>query len=300
MRLTYSILWFDDDDEYLESIDQDFIKEEFAKWGFNCSLTLVHNIAEFEAAAPYQTYDLILFDYSLDGAGDGLYGQEFIKKVREQQVLTEIIFYSSHQVSLLWDAIRNEMLEGVFIASRNSGVDNKLFKVAKQSIHKVLDLENMRGIVMAEVGSNDEFLTRIAINEFEHLNAEEQLDLLNKYVGYVEQQTTGITRCAMKAVEDQNLEALFELLDSAKKWRFCQSLSKKLTHLNINTEGNYLDDVLNKRNFLAHGLPEKLEDDSLKFEYRGKEFIFDESASAELRQKLTCYGAFFESIVDQY
>jgi len=298
MRLTYSILWFDDDEEYLESIDQDYIEEEFAKWGFNCDLTLVHDIQEFNRAAPFQDYDLILVDYSLDGAEEGLFGQSFIKQVREQQVLTEVIFYSSHAVSNLWEAIRSEMLEGVFVASRNSGVDNKLLKVAKQSIHKVLDLENMRGIVMAEVGTIDEVLTQIAMSQYQTLNQEHKQEILNKYAAKVEKQQNNTCQQLQASISDDNVAGVLALLDSEKKWNFCQSLSKKLSGLNINAQGNYSDEILKTRNFLAHGVPEKQQDGSLKFHFKEQEYIFNQASSEQLRLKLRAYSSFFESILE--
>jgi len=54
----------------------------------------------------------------------------------------------------LWEAIREKKLEGIFISSRNEIV-SKNTKVGYQSIQKILDLENMRGIIMAEVGELD-------------------------------------------------------------------------------------------------------------------------------------------------
>ena len=54
----------------------------------------------------------------------------------------------------MWEAIREKKLEGIFISSRNEIV-SKNTKVGYQSIQKILDLENMRGIIMAEVGELD-------------------------------------------------------------------------------------------------------------------------------------------------
>lgn len=296
MKLTYSVLWFDDDEDFLESLDTEAIEDHFAEWGFNCSLKLVSSDADFLNEAPYQEYDLILMDYSLDALGE--HGQTFIKQVREQHVLTEVIFYSSHSNDLLWDAVRAEKLEGIYIASRqNQGQLDKLYKVAKQTIHKVLDLENVRGIVMAEVGSNDELLSSIAKKAYLDLSDEDKKALIKKYCGYIIDQCGRNIKKATGIEQEQDFEKLVCLLDSAKKWNICQSLSKKIDWLDIGGIGDYQNDVLTKRNYLAHGIPKKLDGGALKFAFHGREFIFDTNESLALRKNLKAYGEYFENLL---
>jgi hypothetical protein len=190
-------------------------------------------------------------------------------------------------------------LEGVFIANRGNNQE-KILKVAQQSIHKVLDLENVRGIVMAEVGTNDELLSEIAKKAFENLAHNQQIILINKYIGKIEVQTQD-TKNKFTALKDStDINSLLYLLDSAKKWNFCQSLSKEPVNLNVTAEGNYQEEVLKKRNFLAHGQPEKQEGGALKFSFQNKEYIFDEDESLKLRENLRKYGVFFRLVVDTY
>lgn len=297
MKLKYSILWFDDREEYLESVDIDYIKNEFSNLGFDCSITFVTEANEFWEQSPYQDFDLILVDYSIDPEKNQ-YGQEFIRSVRDQEVLTEVIFYSTNEVRDLWEAVKTEKLEGVFIAQKPNEVI-KLLKVAKQSINKILDLENVRGIVMAEVGNNDEFLTLIAKSAFYKLNYEQRIKQINKYVDYEKVRYDKCKNIVEELTGSTNIDELIELLDSTKKWEMCVSLSKKVDELNIRKKGDYQKDVLNKRNFLAHGLPEKLADGALKFIHRGKEYTFDEAESLSLRENLRKYGEFFESVVKE-
>lgn len=298
MKLTYSILWFDDREEYLDSVDIDYIKAEFSKLGFDCSITFVTEADDFWAQSPYKDFDLILVDYSID-PDKNQYGQDFIRSVRDQEVLTEVIFYSTNEVRDLWEAVKIEKLEGVFIAQKPNEVI-KLLKVAKQSIHKVLDLENVRGIVMAEVGNNDELLSLIAKAAFSKLDESQRVKQVNKYVGYEKTRHNKCISAAEGLIGSTNIDELLELLDSTKKWDMCVSLSKKIHGLNIVERGNYQEDVLKKRNFLAHGLPEKLDDGALKFMHRGTEYIFDSAESLSLRENLRKYGEFFESIAKEH
>jgi len=157
VRLTFSILWFDDDAVYFDSLDLDYLKSEIEAWGFTPEIIQVSTPDEFSEHAPYKRFDVIVVDRNLEGYKDG---QKFIDDLRGLQVFTEVVFYTAGGVSDLWDAIRTEKLEGVFVSNKHE-VQSKIVQVGQQAIRKVLDLENMRGIVMAEVGELDQKLDEI-------------------------------------------------------------------------------------------------------------------------------------------
>ncbi len=143
MNLSYDILWFDDDKDFFESIDMEPIISEIASWGFSPKIFPVHNPEEFNNHAPFKVFDLIVVDFKLGEEQ----GDTFIKRVRNQEVYTEVIFYSFAESMELWNAVLEKQLEGVFVTNKK-GIEQKLLRVARQSVRKVLDLENMRGIVM--------------------------------------------------------------------------------------------------------------------------------------------------------
>ena len=151
MRLVFSVLWFDDDEEYFDSIDIEPLEKEILSWGFWPKIEKVTTPEDFSNRSPFESYDLIVVDRNLEGCEDG---QVFIANIRENAIYTEIIFYTAGNTSDLWEAIRTKELEGVFVSSRLN-VLSKIEAVGRQSIRKILDLENMRGIVMAEVGELD-------------------------------------------------------------------------------------------------------------------------------------------------
>jgi len=288
MRISYSILWFDDDQDYLDSLDLEELNEAITSWGFVPQITLVSNPDEFMQHAPFKAFDLVAMDYNLEEFGE--HGQTFIKQIRNHDVYTEVVFYSANKVSDLWKAIETEKLEGIFVANRtHQGEITKILKVAKQSIQKVLDLENVRGIVMAEVGNIDEQLELIALKLHSALDEDKQLKVMNKYIDKIAVQNNDVIENVEKLKGSIDISSLISFLDSSKKWNICQSLSKETPQLNINTIGDYKKDILDPRNFLAHGIPIKQSDESLVFNHNGKEYIFNESKSAELRYKLQYY-----------
>jgi len=299
MKLKYSILWFDDDKEYIESVDLDPIKDAIESWGFTPNIVMVSNPDDFMKHAPFKEFDLIAVDYNLEAFDE--HGENFIQKLRQHDVYTEVIFYSANRSSELWNAVRKKELEGVFIASRTAGGEiTKIINVARQSVHKFLDLNNIRGVIMAEVGNIDEQLDMIAQKFYNHLDTAERVPLINNYIEKVCSQNSKRSDKVSKLKGSEDIASLLENLESAKKWNICQTLSKKLQELNVNAVGDYQADILKPRNFMAHGIPEQQGDGTLMFKHFGKEYIFSNEESIRLRQKLQYYSSQFEEILKSY
>ena len=296
MKMTFSILWFDDDEDYLDSVDVDPIRDKIQSWGFTPNIVMVSDPDEFMKNAPFKDFDLIAVDYNLEAFDE--HGENFITKLREHGVYTEVIFYSANRSSDLWDAVHKKKLEGIFIASRTAGGEiTKIINVAQQSVHKFLDLNNIRGVIMAEVGSIDEQLEQIAIKYFYDLKDEEQVALINDYVSKITSQNEKNCKRVAGLSNTNDINQILGYLDSAKKWNICQSLSKKLEKLNISAIGDYQAEVLKPRNFLAHGIPDQKEDGSLIFEHYGKEYIFNDREGVNIRKKIQYYSSQFDELL---
>lgn len=293
MKITFSILWFDDASEYFESLDLDSLKEAISSWGFSPVVKLVTTPDEFMAHEPFHEFDLIVVDYNLEEYDK--HGQEFIKKIRDHGIYTEVIFYSANRVSDLWDAVREKELEGVFVSGR-TGVLTKIENVAEQSVRKILDLENVRGIVMAEVGNIDLKLESILHVAIGGLSEVEQDKIFTKYIErIVGQAESNIEK--VKGIGERSLEGLLMHCDSNKRWSLFRSVSKKHPSIDLGEFGDYAEEVLGPRNYLAHGRPEKQGDGSFLFKHNGNDYAFDEVVSADLRNKLQMYYGKFERIL---
>ncbi len=252
MRITYSILWFDDTDEFFDSLDLDPLRDAIESWGFNPKIQLVTNPDDFMSHEPFREYDLIVVDYNLEEYDK--HGEEFIKKIREHDVYTEVIFYSANPVSELWDAVRAKELEGVFIAGR-PGVLTKIKRVADQSVRKILDLENVRGIVMAEVGDIDHILDSILTLGLADLDETMVTDICERFHVDANKQAKRRIQNLEEFSQSPTIPGLIDLAsDSSKRWNNFQRLAKKHPALQNNSVGDYSADVLQPRNFLAHGV----------------------------------------------
>lgn len=97
-------------------------------------------------------YDLIIMDYKL---AEGTTGDTVVTAIRENNILTDILFYSSEEYNML-TAISKGMppIDGVYLTKRDYNLftqkaENLINKIVKRSE----DLVNLRGFVMD--GSSD-------------------------------------------------------------------------------------------------------------------------------------------------
>lgn len=285
MNLDYSVLWFDDKQEYFDSLDIEPLEEKIRSWGLCPKFHFVTTAEEFQRHQPFDQFDLIAIDFQLEHEGCG---QDFITQVREQRIYTEVVFYSADDSEALWAALASKRLEGVFIANRRN-VLAKLELVAHQTLKKVLDIYNMRGIVMAEVGDIDWILEEIIRLRLPKLSEEKMLKIFSSF--YLDIAKTADSR--VKEIEQfkmkPNLDVFLKLCDSSKRWENFKRIAKVDGILDDPGMGDYLTDVLGPRNFLAHGKPLSTGDGALIFEYAGRKYHFDERVGATLRTTINNY-----------
>ncbi|MFV0888155.1 response regulator [Metapseudomonas otitidis] len=288
MNLKYSILWFDDTADFYESIDDDrlILEEAIAAWGFEAEFKLVTTPDDFMSFEPFHDFDLIVVDYNLEAYE--MHGSTFIKRIRDHQVFTEIVFYSSNKASDLWDAIRTHLLEGIFVANRMN-VIQKIQQVAEQSVHKILDIENMRGILMAEVGDFDRALDEILRNAFTRISESQASSIYEKFHEKCLEQNAGRQEALTNFIENPAIETMISLSDSSKRWSNFNRLRKIISQVRHIEFGDYPSEILGPRNFLAHGIPSKDSNGDLTFTYNAKSYVFNTETGIALRKTITQY-----------
>ena len=294
MKLSFSVLWFDDSETYFDSLDLDDLVNDIVSWGFAPNIIPVTTAEEFRAYAPYAEFDLIVLDRTLEGYQEG---QEFIAELRSHAVYTEVIFYTAGNASDLWDAIYSKQLEGVFVSNRTN-ILSKISSVGFQSVRKILDLDNMRGIVMAELGELDHALDEILSSGLPHLPADEQNKIFNKFHKQLASQNKSSIKRTEAFKENPSIDEMIGLSDSYKRWlnfqRLC-SFHKSLK--DMDEIGDFNAEILQPRNFLAHAKP-IVENDVYIFRHGEKEYRFDNAVSAELRRTIIKYKNEFTKIIN--
>lgn len=292
MKLEYHVLWFDDTREFLESLDLEPFEAQVRSWGFEPIVQVVSTPEEFMAKQPFSEFDLIAVDYNLGQAQP--HGDEFIDRIRGHHVFTEVVFYSANVASDLWRAINERRLEGVYVANRQTIVD-KLQSVAYQSVRKVLDLNNVRGMVMAEVGDLDQMLDDILRTALPQVDQHERERIFMKFHEAALEQASEFQQKLDDFKNEPSIERMIELSDSNKRFSNLKRVQKKHAKIKAIDIGDFVADVLTPRNHLAHGQAKAI-DGGHSFSWRGKEYVFNDAASVALRKVILAYRQTFRNI----
>jgi CheY-like chemotaxis protein len=194
MSLDYNILWFEDSEDYIISLKprlEDFIEG----FGFEPKFTIVPNGSNLSELLDNNSFDIILMDFNLDvESGNDGNGDVLINSIRDQEYYIEILFYSAHS------GFRNHInmhLDGVFFADRDE-LFEKSKKVINLTIKKSQDINNLRGLVIAESidieskmeemlkfyfridNEKDAVFRKIVNPSFNALNFKKKFDLINR------------------------------------------------------------------------------------------------------------------------
>ncbi|MFY4750143.1 hypothetical protein ACOTWR_08745 [Aliarcobacter butzleri] len=312
MKLKYKILWIEDE---LDSIErpknqiQRYLEDDY---GFECSEDdiVIKDYDEFEEEYIYEEnqrkrvkdsikeFDLLLIDFNL--GEEEQTGDKLIDIIRDG-IYSEILFYSSELESIN-KKLNNHFIDGVFTSDRDH-LEDKIKKLINVTIKKVQDVNNLRGLIMAEVAELD----RIKKNIIQKFNKEADSEF-KKYIkedvfSKIKKDLESLS-CLVKVEDSEcshdeiNLEELQNnfFYDSFKKSRTVNKIkSKKCNHIDFKHE-DYRKDVIAKRNVLAHQKED--EDMSGKFLLypNGDRLEFTEEHCVKIRKDIKKYKKYLEDI----
>src|SRR5699024_1213379 len=106
MSMKFNILWFEDNEEWYE-ITKENIEEYLEEKNFVVEIERYENADKIGEVSAISTYDLILVDLKLE---HNTKGTNAIQAIREKDVLSDALFYSSDGV----DKIKSEMGTDIF------------------------------------------------------------------------------------------------------------------------------------------------------------------------------------------
>ena len=301
MNLKYRILWIENEKDWVESIE-DQIQEYLENLGFICEKKL---IAKEEQDISYNDYDLILMDLNLAEQPNGA---DLISKIRDLGVYTDVVFYSASGIDELRAKGREKELEGVFYSSRTPDTIfvNRVKAVINATLKKVQDLNNLRGLVMAEVSELDGMM----------------VDLIYKY--YVQNETSSLKTTFHDHITKRHDKKIKkELVGCRKKEMVCfhkwenmpisyivtqleaSQLAKAVNYivpkeLYIPSRANFFEDykaeILEIRNELAHCKSE-VRDGKEVLLTRSGDKCFDATFFKEIRKNILKYSNIFNALL---
>lgn len=305
MRLKYKILWIENEEDWVDSI-YDQIQEHLSDLGFEFEKKL---IAKEEESVNYDEYDLILMDLNLAEQPNGA---ELIERIRNLNVFTDIVFYSSVGIDTLREKGREKNLEGVYYSGRtpDSSFVRKVCQVIDSTIKKVQDLSNLRELVMAEVSDLDSLMDEIIVkyyvdqsllDEFHRRITKNKENNIKKSL---DNDGIDCEKTCKLNWRQFNIDKLLKIIDSSQKVRAINILlerhKKQGTDLyqSPNDKGfvdNYLQDIIYVRNNLAH-CSSVIENGKEILKTRSGDLFFDTDMIIDIRKKIREYHELFLKI----
>lgn len=290
MKLNYYLLWVEDDNSWFDTTSEIF-KETILDYGFNPIIDRKLNLNEVTKEVTktgLKKYDILLIDFNLK---DSASGESIIEFLRDKEIYTDIVFYSSDK-SLILDSIRQYQFEGVYHSDRKE-IEDKFTKVFKTTIKKIEEINAMRGLIVGETSQLD------AIIE-EHLSIYIQSPYIDNFdcdkflrVELFENSSKRLQKLE-EEYKENGIEGVFKSLDAIKKWKLLRSILKKnLDSKNYISEflevnKNYNDDVIDIRNKFAHAQVIILESgkEVLESQIGDNHYEFDETEFKKIRESL--------------
>lgn len=292
MRLIYRMLWFEDNQRFFESLDHEGIKRHLDGIGFDVEVIQMTGDQDLQVILKEaRKADLIVMDYGLE---ESHFGDQLIKEIRNGSINTQVVFYSARGVSELRRLVFEKELDGVYFGSRNE-ISQDVLPIIDSTIKKVLDLENVRGLVMAELGELDSMMNKIIIEV--HDSSEENGSFVKGKIKKRLEEQQKSTAKLLEKVDAATIQVLLESLDSNKRCNIVMSICKKFGLASHKEQLGVFDgEILFPRNCMGHGTPEETEK-GLVFSHGEKEFVYNEESSANLRN---CFRKFAKQLSELF
>lgn len=295
MNLKYQILWIENEEDWVESIE-DQIQEYLEDLGFIYEKKLIF---KEEKDISYNDYDLILMDLNL---ADQPNGAELTSRIRDLGVYTDVVFYSAIGIDELRAKGREKELEGVFYSGRTpeTAFINRVKAVINATLKKVQDLNNLRGLVMAEVSELDAMMDKIIPSYF---NNDERMELFHNHITDNREKTLQKSlNCNNKCQlfwRNSNIQEIVPQLDSSQKAHAIKIILEQ-TKPDLYSKGNFYEDylaaIITPRNELAHCKSEIREGQEILLTKKGDK-CFDQAFFKEIRKNVLKYSSIFNELL---
>lgn len=263
MNTTYKILWIEDSEDFYEATE-DLVLEIVRDNSMVPKIKYYSQYQQYRSdeletfdAEIFNQYDQLIIDYALSG----ITGDQIIRELRDRQIYTDIVFYSSEFQKMQSELKNGTQLDGVFLADRDD-LTRIVNNVIKKNIRREYSIANVRGLIM-DSSSEFDYICRItAVDLFEKLSDTKKKEVLQKAMEFVvdaEQRSNQnfsklkqkngkqFVNSAINSVEyvmsNKDRYKLMELI--LREFEFAQSIPASFVD-------DYDSDVIKPRNKLAH------------------------------------------------
>lgn len=306
MRIGYKIFWVEDDDSWFDGAKKLF-EDTLEDWGFKLDVSRAKN---FEAVKTIieedglQDFDLLIVDLKLNN-NEEEYGNQVIGLIRDKEIYTDIIFYSS-AIDRVHEIMKSNELEGVYTSSRTN-LETKFEKVAHTTIKKIQEVNTIRGLLMAETSNLDDLMMGI----IESCLNSDMSELIGEYVSKKMLDTANDNLKIANSDQDVLTKIRSRVFTSVHKAKAIGEICKR-KKINLNELSpdlynksdsfyqKYYDLVISTRNIFGHVKEiEKNGKKVLVSTLSGNEEVFNEDRCIEIRKTLIKYREILEAIAGQ-
>ncbi|QOP45866.1 hypothetical protein [Sulfurimonas paralvinellae] len=307
MKLEYKILWIEDNPKSIRR-DKRQVAEYIEGLGFVCEVQEINNFSDFEKNIGCQNtseYDLLLIDLDLGNQETKDEGNTIITKIRDEKVYTEIVFYSS-QYEELNRKLNEHFVEGIFTSSRDE-LKDKVKKIIDITIKKTQDVNNLRGLIMAEVAELDRIKEQIIKKYNSQADSDFKKYIKEKVFSKIKEELKNLN-CLVKVEDSEctydeiNLEELQKnfFYDTFKKSRTVFKIKKQKCNTIEFIHENYKKEIIDKRNVFAHQEEEPREDGINILKYpNGEDLEFTAEHCIQIRKDIRKYKKLLVDIKNQ-
>lgn len=263
MTLEFRLLVIDDQGVPGQAVDD--LTKHLDEQGFSLNVVEVSDPSEEKlrkvAKQNGQKFDLVIVDYYL---GHGRYGARVLQKFRTDMRFTEMVFYSERPEADLHREMWEAGLEGVFVA-RRSELDDVLRGIADIVIGKAVDLNHMRGIAMAEVAEIDVVMGSTICGVLRGAKTDTVREMAGDLERSYLETRARRDREVVKMLQKEGFVGVVEkgvMFSSHDRWKAICALSELVSGVSAQKERvkNYEEEVLRRRNKLAHMMEGRTED----------------------------------------
>lgn len=308
MNVNFKVLWFEDEMGWRPSSERS-MKKIIESHNLVPIITWKKGDEGDAEEELKKEYDLILMDYELRGT----MGNILIKKLRQFDIYTDVVFYSGNynkMVKALYNidekGMNIEPVDGIYFSDRKrEELFPKLQKVVDKVVRRMQDIVNLRGVVLDNVSGFENQMQNIlvlAANKF----SQAQIKSLNEYTKnklIVPAKNEYIRKIDEIESNPEALKAIISapdyFLDSYKKPRLVGRVIKILVDeygLVIDKKYNkfvevYYNEIIKYRNALGHAMRSNEHADREVFigEIDKTPLIFTEDLFRQMRASLNEY-----------
>lgn len=294
MKLEYKILWFEDIEASFNAKKR-LVKRVVEGLGFVFPEPRNEVNAENLETIDFPSYDLIIADFNL---ANGEKGSDILNTIREKGIYTEVVFYSSQGEDYVRNELRNFQIDGVYCADRaNEDFIDKVEKVIHTTVKKVQDLNNMRGLIMAETSDIDNTMFAIIATVLEQDSFGIKDKLTNSIFENVKSKVNSKKDDFDKYQKNGRIDKLIKdnlMFDTSQKILAIQFIIDSIDHEittphKDNKFSQSYTELKQKRDLLAHVI-EVYEEGRMKLKSGNRELEFTDEFCIEIRVRVKQHG----------